>query len=533
MCKRLAKRGSVHARNEDGMVAVTVALTAAVLVLFIGLAIDTSMVRSRTSALQATADAAALAAASGLPDLATAQARAVDAVNRNATGVTATVGLVADKPGRISVKLAGRSGSYFSSLAGVTGYNIDRYAYAEQPVGIAMGTPYNSIGTGDLSNTVPGSTTAKQGYFLAINGPCTAKEDGDRFTALYDGTRGSLVSPTTGKNTDAYNCADDNRTDFEWTKGADARYTATPTAQWQRNSESRPGGYSFIIDIPCNGGTLPCAAGTPITDGVMIDAWDPWFLSWSGEPPCSSTTRTTGSAISCVVDKVPISNPDNNWARHSMALNFSRTTFAVYPQNPDGTFSNTPYRPTESFGSSDVKWVSENPGNTLPCQWDTSKWRTRRRGGSNFQQYCKDWFGLYDTAITVSGKFRLQVSADPQIYPPQTTNDMQWNAARSFSINTFALRTRRASVNAASWTSCSTETSTTCVPITGEGALSVYVKTPGNADLFLSKLAPAQDYPDSALGSGRRCEQNKDPAAGRQCHRRQRVGIGTVHLEHR
>jgi hypothetical protein len=32
------------------------------------------------------------------------------------------------------------------------------------------------------------------------------------------------------------------------------------------------------------------------------------------------------------------------------------------------------------------------------------------------------------------------------------------------------------------------------VPITGEGALSVYVKTQGDSDLFLSKMAPAQDY---------------------------------------
>ena len=482
--------------DESGITVVTVAICASVMFLCIGYAIDTAVVRSRTSILQATADAAALAAASALPDLATAQARANEAVSRNASGVVATVGLVPNKPGRVSVKLSGRAGSHFASLAGVSGYNIDRYAYAEQSVGIAMGTPYNSIGTGDLTGTIPGDPALKQGYFLAINGPCTAKEDGDRFMSLYDGTRGSLA-PQAGPgpyNTDAYNCADDNRSSFRWTMGGDARYTSTPSTQWRRNVESRPGGYSFIVDIPCDGGVTPCAPGTPVSDGVYIDAWDPWFRPWWGEPPCPAANRTTGAAIACVVDKVPMSNPDNNWARASMGTNFTRTNFAIYAQNPDGTFSSTPYRPIESFGGSDTKWVADNPGNTMPCQWDTSKWQVTRRGGAAFEPFCKDWFGLYDSPITVSGKFRLQVAADPQIYPTQTTNDLQWNAARSFSINTFSLRTRRASSSASAWTPCSTESSGTCVPITGEGALSVYVKTPGNADLFLSKLAPAQDY---------------------------------------
>jgi Tfp pilus assembly protein PilX len=162
--------------NEDGMVAVVVALVMVLLLLFVGLALDTSLARDRGSSLQLTADAAVLAAASALPDLALAQVRAQEAVSRNAAGVTATVAQVPGKPGQITVKISGKSQSTFSRIVGIKDYAINKSAYAEQSVGIAMGSPYNSIGTGDLPGMVPGDPAALQGYFLAINGPCTAKE---------------------------------------------------------------------------------------------------------------------------------------------------------------------------------------------------------------------------------------------------------------------------------------------------------------------------------------------------------------------
>ena len=155
--------------QEAGVVAVVVALVIVVLLLFVGLALDTSMGRDRGSSLQLTADAAALAAASALPDAALAQTRAQEAVARNATGVTATVSQVPGKPGRITVKVSGKSQSTFSKIIGINDYTIVKSAYAEQSVGIAMGSPYNSIGTGDLPGMVPGNPTALQGYFLAIN----------------------------------------------------------------------------------------------------------------------------------------------------------------------------------------------------------------------------------------------------------------------------------------------------------------------------------------------------------------------------
>jgi hypothetical protein len=372
-------REPVLKNKEAGVVVVTVAILAVVLLLFLGLALDTALVRSRTSTLQLTADAAVLAAASGLPDLALAQTRAAEAVNRNSKDITTIVSLVPGKPGRVQVKLTGRTGSSFSRIIGVSGYTIDRYAYAEQSVGIAMGTPYNSIGTGDLLGTVPGNPTAKQGYFLAVNGPCTAKEDGDRFLALYEGTRGSTAGDTSDKNPNAYHCAEDDRLGFHWDQGTDSRYTGTPISQWNKNVENRPGGYSFIVDIPCNGGVIPCDPNSNLTDGVYIDAWDPWFRTWTGEPPCTAPNRTAGVTPDCVVDKVPISDPDRNWARNGMGAGFTSTQFAVYKQNADGTFASTPLWPVEQFGSDNATWISEDPTRKFSCAWGPGKWRAVRR----------------------------------------------------------------------------------------------------------------------------------------------------------
>jgi Flp pilus assembly protein TadG len=515
-----------NAPNEHGVIAVVVALVAIVLLLFVGLALDTSLARDRGSSIQLAADAAALAAASALPDVALAQQRATEAVKRNTAGVTATVSQVTGKPGRISVKLSGKSSSTFSRVIGVNDYDISRTAYAEQSVGIAMGSPYNAIGTGDLPGMVPGST-ALQGYFLAINGPCTAKEDGDRFSALFEGTRGSKAG-TAAQNADAYHCADDPvlpdgtpRPGGLWTTCSWSQCTGTAKSQWKSNTENRPGGYSFLVTIPCDSP----ACGT-LTDPVFVDAWDPWFQPWVGDPTatttdggpgCAATGLTTGTLASCVVDKVPIANHDANWAKYDQAITSAHTKFAIFKQNSDGSYPSTAAA-VEDFGSVPSYWHGKEPWGTTSGSWsawkcnesDTARaeWFTVRRGGKASAPYCKDWFSITHDPITQPGKYRVQVVADKQIVTPKTyTNPdgstFQYDGGRSFNINTFALRTRRKSQNAGlkasgnttGWQPCSTETApTTCVPITGEGALSVYVKTPGTSDLFLSKMSPAQDY---------------------------------------
>jgi Tfp pilus assembly protein PilX len=517
--------------EEQGVVAVIVALVMVVLLLFVGLALDTSLARDRGSSLQLTADAAALAAASALPDIALAQTRAQEAVARNATGVTATVSQTAGKPGQITVKVSGKSQSTFSRIIGIGDYSIAKSAYAEQSVGIAMGSPFNSIGTGDLPGMVPGNPAALQGYFLAINGPCTAKEDGDRFSALYEGTRGPKSANPTTQNADAYHCADDPnhpdgtvRAGALWSDCNWAMCTGTAKTQWKRNTENRPGGYSFLVDVPCDS---PCTA--LLADPVFVDAWDPWFRSWhndptattpDGGPGCSVAARSTGTAKSCTVDKVPISDHDKNWAKYDQATEAAHTKFAIFKQQPDGSFPSLPtatYRPVEDFGSMFAFWKQAwGPGfhSDWVCDSDSSaraEWTTIRRGGAAAAPYCKDWFSISHDPIREPGRYRIQVVADKQIYTPRWydysggsgTDVIQYDGGRSYSINTFSLRTRRASQNAAmrsvsnpsGWRPCSTELApTTCVPITGEGALSVYVKSQGNSDLFLSKMAPAQDY---------------------------------------
>lgn len=514
--RRVPSSAIVGGKDEGGYVVVASAILLTILLLFVGIGIDASTVRDRNANVQRVADAAALAAATGLPDLTVAQQRADDALLRNnALGaMTATVSLVTSKPGRIRVDIRARQQRSIGEVMGVDAGAVVRTSFAERSVGIPMGTPFNSIGTGALPGTVPGDSTAIQGYLLAVNGPCTAKEDGDRFMSLFDGTRGSSLATVT-QNSNAYHCTEDQRVSPSeagrlWTGGTDVYYTMTPASQWQRSSEYRDGGYSYIVDVPCDTGPVGCTAGQPIADPVIIDVWDPWFRAWLGEPPCATAQRTINAAMTCVVDKVPMANPDMNWVRAGLAVNYFKTKFAIY--EPSGTSFNTTPLWSEEFGSNNTKWIYDTPSNPdarFVCDGDASAnalW-TSRRGGSPLttdpatgKATCKDWFGL-GTALTTSGRYRVQVAADKVDIPVgfSPTTGLEWVGPASYGVNAYALRARRQSQNANSWTPCSKETSNTCPTITGEGALSVYVTTPGAASLFLSKMAPAPDYRGRAI----------------------------------
>jgi hypothetical protein len=495
--------------DEGGYVVVATAILMTVLVMFVAIGIDASRVRDRTANVQRVADAAALAAASALPDLAMAQTRANESLNRNnALGtMNASVSHVSGRPGRVRVEVrASHEKSIAESLGFQTG-NLAVTSYAERSVGIPMGTPYNSIGTGDLEGTIPGNPHGKQGYFLAVNGPCTAKEDGDRFMSLYDGTRGSLLA-TAGQNSDAYHCTEDQRlTPAEstrlWTNGEWIFNSMTPRAQWMRNSEHREGGYSYIVDVPCDSGPVGCTSGQPITDPVFVDAWDPWFQAYKGEPPCAASNRTTSLGVACVVDKIPMSNPDRNWVRAELAVNFFATKMAIYRES-NGNFDPTPIA-RQDFGASNVRWVTENnsdPSAQLACADQAADWAIRRGGvplpvdPATGKTTCKAWVPINQVPLDRSGRYRVQVAAD-KVDPGtafNATNGLEWKGPGSYGVNTYALRARRQSQNANNWSPCSRDSSSTCPTITGDGALSVYVKTPGDSSLFLSKMAPAQDY---------------------------------------
>jgi Flp pilus assembly protein TadG len=496
--------------DEGGYVVVASAILLTILLLFVGIGIDASTVRDRNANVQRVADAAALAAATGLPDLAVAQQRANNALG----AMTATVSLVPAKPGQIRVDIRARQQRSIGEVMGVDAGAVVRSSFAERSVGIPMGTPFNSIGTGSMLGTVPGDPTSIQGYLLAVNGPCTAKEDGDRFMSLFEGTRGSSLANAT-QNSNAYHCTEDTRVSPSesgrlWTGGTDINYSVTAASQWKRNSEHRDGGYSYIVDVPCDTGPVGCTAGQPIADPVFVDVWDPWFRAWWGEPPCATTQRVVDPAMACVVDKVPMADPDRNWVRAALALNYFKTKFAIY--EPSGTSFNPTPLWSEEFGAKDAKWVydySSDPYARFECDSDPSAnafW-TARRGGSPLtidpatgKATCKDWFGL-GTALTKSGRYRVQVAADKVDIPVQFSpiTGLEYLGPASYGVNAYALRVRRQSQNANAWTPCSKETSASCATVTGEGALSVYVTTPGASSLFLSKMAPAPDYRGRAI----------------------------------
>lgn len=182
------KRGS--AEREGGFVAVTTALMMVVLLLSVALAVDVAVWYARAAQLQRTADAAALAAVTKLPDMVKAQASANELANQNRVGqYKITMSTIPNAPRALKVVATDPSVPAFFGKIIRKDTAISRSAIAEYVPKITMGSVQNALGTGDLTgHDVSGGT---QGFWLAINGYCTPKEAGDRYSAAYEGNQKS------------------------------------------------------------------------------------------------------------------------------------------------------------------------------------------------------------------------------------------------------------------------------------------------------------------------------------------------------
>ncbi|HVC71537.1 MAG TPA: hypothetical protein VNC61_14885, partial [Acidimicrobiales bacterium] len=182
---------------------------------------------------------------------------------------------------------------------------------AAPPAAIALGSPENSIGTGDLSLGVGSPTN----IWMAVNGYCTSKENGDELLSGFDAT-------FTGQS---YECA------------------AIPEPQTPyatTNFEYDPSGYLYDIETPVQ------SEGT-LTTEMTVSAYDPSY----NPAACAAGGGET---------------PDNSLGQANTSIT---TSFALY-YNP------TPLDPpsaadllsTATFGTNDAascgKWV---PIGTIPA----------------------------------------------------------------------------------------------------------------------------------------------------------------------
>lgn len=198
--------GTTETDPESGVVAVWFALLLFVFVGLAALGVDVATWYLRAQQLQRAADAASLSAVVFMPDTGRASAAAYETLAKNnidtsRVAVTATQGIT-DRQYR--VRLVDSNVPTFFGRIFRNRVTIGRSAMAEYTSPIRMGSPQNYLGWGGaalpLSAGVP-AAAATPNFWLALNGYCTAKEQGDLLSARYDGNGAPVTSPTCGPAT--------------------------------------------------------------------------------------------------------------------------------------------------------------------------------------------------------------------------------------------------------------------------------------------------------------------------------------------
>lgn len=234
--------------REKGFIAVTTALLLVVMLMATAIALDIAIWYTRGLELQRSADAAALAAVVRMPNFIAATDAAREIGVRNGLDPGAIV--VERDPGsprRIKVSVKQNVQSFFGNMLR-SSTTVGRQATAEFVSAIDMGSRLNGIGTADLI-TFP--VVGQQGFWLAINGYCTAKEDGDRFASAFDGNRaGGNPSCIAGPGI---------------VTNLDYRQPGVDVPQ-----------YTYLVNIPCPvPGQDPCT--TLPADDTVVEAYNPTF----------------------------------------------------------------------------------------------------------------------------------------------------------------------------------------------------------------------------------------------------------------
>jgi Flp pilus assembly protein TadG len=210
------RRHGKRCDDEGGYVAVVLALTLSVLILFAGFAVDIGGWYARAAQMQRAADAAALAGVVWMPTFsgsgttASSVAIATATANGFTTGgsITVTPSPVTGNTRRLRVTITDTSlTQYFSQLA-IGSPTITRAATSEYVLPVPLGSPDNTLGNQ--------SNTDTKNLWASISGPYTSYSNGDPYSTK------CLVS-------------------------------ASNTSCSTNNTEYRTWGYLYTVDVPASG----------------------------------------------------------------------------------------------------------------------------------------------------------------------------------------------------------------------------------------------------------------------------------------
>ncbi|HYA69462.1 MAG TPA: pilus assembly protein TadG-related protein [Acidimicrobiales bacterium] len=268
---RASVRGNVGSGNaadlpDGGVVIVYFALALLVIMGMAAFVIDLGYWYFQASRIQRAADAAALAGVTYMPgDLSDATTAATTVAAKNGFSSAAqdvvTVSAVPGAPDQLAVSIEDPNvPTFFSRVFGLNSIRETRVATAQYDPPIPLGSPENSLGTGDLSCSGPGATCENEANFwLAISGYCTAREDGDEYMSAYDGNHqpAGTVCPV----------------------------NAIAPSTTFANVDYNPTGYVYDIDDP------PTPGGLTTANDVTLEIYDPAY----NPPPNGTCNGAAGS----------------------------------------------------------------------------------------------------------------------------------------------------------------------------------------------------------------------------------------------
>ena len=394
-----------RARGE-GDSGVTIALVALLLIPMLAaaaLAVDLGGWYARASEIQRTADAAALAGVTYLPqgiDEASAEALGVAARNGYVDGVDGVVVTATDVGQnrlRVSITKPGVQQSVSSIFR--DDVTVTRVSTAEYVQPVPMGSPRNYLGTfrtqgSGLSDPAQGISAANQeNFWLSVSGYCARREHGDRITPRTDSQGGGSFDscvPSGGAGSSSVIA------NPEWT--ADGYFYAV---EFEEDYVGQP--RIEIFDAPhCQG--LYTTSPNPGDDGPNASAGGPG--GWGGQRQYNWTLRSNDSLNPTLAS--PISGPLTISPSDCSAWGNTWHTLFDLPANPSAGLyflQIQPVVPADQVGNDAQEGQNlfslrvADPGGFTPCSSDSNIGPLPHDPGRN----CPNVYGLTHLGVQAKG----------------------------------------------------------------------------------------------------------------------------------
>ncbi len=262
--------------SERGYIMAMTALLLIPLMIFAAFAVDVGAWYAQAARTQRAADAAALAAVVWMPNEATATTAALDVAAKNGYvhGVNATVTVERQGAQQVKVHIVSEGSVYFGAVV-MDSINIERAAVAEYILPVPMGNPSSALGTGDLYG-------GAEGIWLAINGVCQDRRQGDPFSVL------------------RYNSPSNNACD------SGGSYTGSINDNYDQE------GYVFVVNVPVGAGE------------VKVQLYEPGLCTGSA----NDNYGVNGPRLNLrlyAADDTPLSDQDNLDQPPTADVDFART----------------------------------------------------------------------------------------------------------------------------------------------------------------------------------------------------------------